>query len=191
MADNGQGRSRAAHRQGADQPSLSPSMKQEELQAYISKNGTFAVQCPSCFTSSTYRVADLPGDLPNPFGYDCTCGRVWSVRLIGFRHGQRKRVQLAASLVRTTGSRGVPIMATVQDLSVSGMRLVTDEKLSNLAKDEVLKISCILNNPHRNKLNLTAKVRRIMPAGAQLAIAVEFLPLSTEQLDILDAYLAG
>lgn len=165
-------------------------MKLEEtVEAYISKDRTYSIFCPHCSLSQTFRIEDIPRDRPNPFTYDCPCGKVWQVRLVGFRKGERKRVKLTANFMRLSDPLKIKTMCTVEDISRTGMRLSTVEPPGKLSRDDVVKILVVLDRPRRTPFEFQAKVRRIIPAKSHQTIAVEFHSLSNDQRDILEGYL--
>ena len=164
-------------------------MNRDEVQAYISKTGTYSIECPSCFTAKAYPLANLPPGHPNPFSHTCPCGKTLTVRLVGMRHGHRKRARLAASVQRTAGIGGPPVIATVEDISISGVRVAT-ERIRNLQKGEVLNFTCVLDTKARTKLTLPSKVRRITGNESRVILALEYVRLTQDQHALLEAYLA-
>ncbi len=161
---------------------------EEILSAFIAKDGTYSISCTHCDLSKTFRLTDIPPDQPNPFPYDCACGRVWQIRLVGFRKGERKRVKLTAGVTRLSDPKKMRTMSTVEDISLTGMRLST-EPMKNLSSGEALKVMVILDRPRRTTLELQAKVRRLIRDKNHFSIAVEYQPLSPSQRDTLAGYL--
>lgn len=165
---------------------------QDQIEGYIARDGTYSVSCPTCFLTRRFSLQSLAPGTPALFPYGCACGRTWTVRMVGFRQGHRKWVRLAASVVPATDMRGTPSIATVENLSVSGMRLTT-EKIRTLNKNDVLKVTCILDDPARTRLQFLAKVRRMLPSDsdAHMTIAVEYVRVSQDLKATLDHYLSS
>ncbi len=159
----------------------------EILSAFISKDGTYSISCMHCGRSSTHRLADIPPDRPNPFPYDCACGHVWRVRLVGFRKGERKRVKLTARVTRLSDPKKMRTMSIVEDISLSGMRLSSEPM--KFSSGEALKVLVLLDQPRKTTLELQAKVRRLIQSKHHFSIALEYEPLSDSQRDTLVRYM--
>ncbi len=163
-------------------------MSDKVVLAYISKQRAYVINCPECGQSETFHVTEIPPTRPNPFKYICPCGISSSVRLVGFRGGERKPVELVSSFVRATDPGKVRTLCTVLDISVKGMR-VSAEPVKNLAAGEEIDISIILDDDQRTKLELPSKIQRLNQDNGQLTIAFEFLNLDPSSQGILGDYL--
>ncbi len=161
-----------------------------QVQAYISNHKTFTIECPKCLQADARRLSDLSSDHPNPFQCTCPCGAQFEVRLVGFRGGVRKAVRLAASFARLGRGRTLGSFATVLDLSVNGMRFVTEYHKVLRVKDEV-RVTLVLNDGKRTKLECAATVQRIKLEKDHATVGVEFHPLSDHDRAILKAYLSS
>ncbi len=99
-------------------------------------------------------------------------------------------MQLAASFARLGRGRTLGSFATVLDLSVNGMRFVTEYHKVLRVKDEV-RVTLVLNDGKRTKLECAATVQRIKPEKDHATVGVEFHPLSDHDRAILKAYLSS
>lgn len=165
-------------------------MREQILEAYISHHRTYSISCLRCNRTQRFRTADIPPSRPNPFTHKCPCGVYWNVRLVGMRGGHRKLVTLAGSLVRATDPRKIRVFCTILNISRKGLWLST-EPIKNLTKGEVIQVSLVLDNKKRTRLELPGKIGRIGQAKNHWYLAVEFLPLPTRYLEIIDTYVGS
>jgi hypothetical protein len=172
---------RNAERQTAPPP--------KPVQAYITIQRTYVVRCPRCHQSRQFRVAEIPAGRPDPFQYDCSaCSATSMVQLIGFRSSNRRTARLTVSFTRARETPRLVRLGTALDISLSGMRLVT-EPVDELGKGEILQLSVVLDDQVRSRLQLPATVRRLSKAGDLMEVAVQFLALKPEHRFILDRYI--
>ena len=132
-------------------------------------------------------MRDLPASSLNPFPCECSCGAAFSVRLVGFRAAPRKAVNLAASFVSNSDRRSIKRLCAVGDLSVKGLRLTTDA-ITGPSVGEDVKISLVLDDNKRTKVEVAGTVRRVLSAKTQLTVGVEFQPVKAPAFDILESY---
>jgi hypothetical protein len=148
-------------------------MADNVLQLYVSDTNTFIVSCPYCPRSREFRVDELPPDLPNPFIYECPCGKPSSV-LVNFRRTYRRSVNLQGSLTVDSDVRTFERSCTVLDISQTGMRLaVTSAK--NLVEGQLVTIRVVLDDLQRTKLDPLCAIREIIPEKARFILGVEYV----------------
>ncbi len=159
--------------------------KDAVVEAFISNHSTFTIQCPRCLRSEAVSVGRLPSRHPNPLQCECPCGAAFRLRLVGFRAAPRKAVNLAASFRRVCESPpNDRRFCAVVDLSVKGLRFTT-ERMKTLLPGEDLKLSVVLDDAKRTKLELPAIVRRVVRSKTQVTVGVEFHPVRPQILNLL------
>ena len=164
--------------------------KSPVVEAFITNHSSFTLQCPHCQRIEDLKLSEISPTHPNPFDCHCPCGAHFTVRLVGFRAGHRKHVNLAASWVRASQSKHVRRLCAVLDLSFRGMRFTTDFT-KDLAVGDDISVSLVLDDPARTKLELPARVKRVTRSRPHLTVAVEFQAAANEHIDLLRRYTAS
>lgn len=172
------------------QPKTPPNSKTAQVQAFITNHSSCTIQCPRCDRVEELTLGEISSAHSNSFECQCPCGAHFTVRLVGFRAGHRKRVNLAASWARASEPKPIRRLCAVLDLSFRGMRFTTDFA-KDLAVGEDINVSLILDDEKRAKLELPAVVKRVSRTQTQFTVAVEFQGASNEHLDMLRRYTAS
>ena len=162
-------------------------MTEPFLEAFISQDRTFSLRCPSCYAWRQHDVCELPAGFPNPLLYECECGAVATLRLVGYRMAKRKPTSLVASFSRPSQNGRVRTLGTVLDISAKGMRFST-EPVRDMELGEELNISLILDDTKRTKLKLRSKVQRLNRDEGNFEVAVEFFNATEDQIETLKRY---
>ncbi len=162
-------------------------MSEQMLQASITPSKKFVVVCPDCNQTKHFPLEDLSPSTPNPFPYECSCGKSYQV-MLNFRKSVRKKVNLFGTFILIADPKNIPRTCNVLDISSTGMRLGTD-LIKTLQKGDELNVAVILDDKRRTKLEIRAAVRQIIPDKARLILGIVYVSVTPFQKQILGFYL--
>lgn len=158
--------------------------KPENMQAFFNK-GFFRGTCPACMVSHNFAPAEFTS---KTIAHTCPCGRSYTVFPLGLRGGQRKVVNLPASLSRKPEKGPVRVPCLVRDISTKGIGVTLDTMNAEMA--ETLQLRIKLDDVRKTSLLLPCKVRRKQKTGNQLLLGLEFKPLDLDSQSALKRYLS-
>lgn len=161
-------------------------MSEQIIQASLSPKNKFMVICPACNQKKDFRLEDLPQNTPNPFAYECACGKPYKV-LLNFRKFPRKKVNLVGSFILFTDLKKIPQPCTVLDISSGGMRMACDP-VKNLQQGHEIHSTIILDDKQRTKVEFRATVKQIFPGKGRVILGLEFSTLTPYQQQVLGFY---
>jgi hypothetical protein len=157
--------------------------KPELLQAFFNK-GVFRGACPACMVSHNFAPAEFTS---KTIAYTCPCGRSYTVLPLGLRGGQRKAVNLPASLSTKLAAGPMRMACLVRDISTKGIGVTLDT--INIDMSETLQLRVKLDDAKKTALLLPCKVRRKLKAGSQILLGLEFNQLDLDSQSALARYL--
>jgi hypothetical protein len=153
--------------------------------SYITTRKTYLLTCSACGESQEYPASDLPHSSTS-YPYLCPCGQTSPVRLVSFRRAPRKAVSLNGVLAVSTPNGIRHLLVRVEDLSTSGVRLETDAVPNT---DPPMEILLGLPGAVRRTLQASCQLRRSDLKDHRLQLALEFQALTSEQEEVLTAFL--
>ena len=165
----------------------SPLLTPNQVEAPLSNRNSYVIVCPHCRASRELLAEEIPPKMSNPFNFTCSCGETLHVRLVAFR-SYRKPVNLTGSFMLVSSSRKLQMLCAVHDISLKGMRVSTD-LIKQIAKDEQIKASIILDDDTGTKLEMPARIARVTQEPHRLTLGVEFMPTSRQE-EILASYIS-
>ena len=153
-----------------------------------SRYRTFLAIC-HCGFSKELKLSDFPVNEKNPFHYPCSCGK--SCKVFGnLRQSARKKVSLIGRVVLSSDHGKADWFGMILDLSKLGMLIKTDP-IRNIAGDESLSATILLDDRRKTKLQMRCRVRRVLSESNCLLLGIKFRSLTALQQQVLERYLAA
>ena len=148
---------------------------------------TFLAAC-QCGFSKELEYSDFKSG-EDPFHYDCSCGKTCKV-IRNLRRSARRKVSLIGRVGRSLDSGKADWFGTVLDISLFGMLIKTDA-IKNIAEDESLSSTILLNDTLKTKLEFEGQVRRVVSDNNCSLLGIEFRHMTVPVAESLAIYLAA